>query len=170
VIGALDRLATRVDDIYLHVDFDAFAPDVAPGVADEPVPGGLSFDDAEAIVRATAERFQIKAATLATYTPALDEGDRTLGLGLRLIRLIADSFGRSPSGPAVSKHLRVLERAGLIVRGREAQWRPCRLEPAPLKEVAEWAEPYRRFWDASYERLDEYLRHLREGEANHGRR
>jgi DNA-binding transcriptional ArsR family regulator len=70
------------------------------------------------------------------------------------------------SGPAVSKHLRVLERAGLIERGREAQWRPCRLEAAPLREVAEWAEGFRRFWDASYERLDEYLRHLREKERN----
>src|SRR3712207_8715153 len=65
------------------------------------------------------------------------------------------------SGPAVSKHLRVLERAGLIVRGRDAQWRPCRLEAAPLKGVAEWAEGYRRFWDASYERLDAYLQHLK---------
>jgi DNA-binding transcriptional ArsR family regulator len=65
------------------------------------------------------------------------------------------------SGPAVSKHLRVLERAGLITRGRDAQWRPCRLEAAPLKEVAEWAENYRRFWDESYERLDEYLHHLK---------
>src|SRR4030081_139296 len=61
------------------------------------------------------------------------------------------------SGPAVSKHLRVLERAGLITRGREAQWRPCRLEAAPLKEVVEWAETYRRFWDESFKRLDEYL-------------
>ncbi|HSK16451.1 MAG TPA: metalloregulator ArsR/SmtB family transcription factor [Gaiellaceae bacterium] len=69
------------------------------------------------------------------------------------------------SGPAVSKHLRVLERAGLIVRGREAQWRPCRLEGAPLREVAEWAEGYRRFWDASYERLDGYLERLQEGEG-----
>ena len=61
------------------------------------------------------------------------------------------------SGPAVSKHLRVLERAGLIVRGREAQWRPCALDAAPLEEVAEWAESYRHFWDASYDRLDDYL-------------
>jgi DNA-binding transcriptional ArsR family regulator len=66
------------------------------------------------------------------------------------------------SGPAVSKHLRVLERAGLIARGRDAQWRPCRLEAAPLREVAEWAENYRRFWDTSYGRLDEYLRQLKE--------
>ena len=63
--------------------------------------------------------------------------------------------------PAVSKHLKVLERAGLIARGREAQWRPCRLEADPLKEVADWVEGYRRFWEESerrYERLDDYLR------------
>jgi DNA-binding transcriptional ArsR family regulator len=63
--------------------------------------------------------------------------------------------------PAVSKHLKVLERAGLIARGREAQWRPCRLEADPLKEVADWVEGYRRFWERSeerYGRLDEYLR------------
>jgi DNA-binding transcriptional ArsR family regulator len=70
------------------------------------------------------------------------------------------------SGPAVSKHLRVLERAGLIARGREAQWRPAMLEAAPLKEVAEWAEDYRRFWDESYERLDAYLQQLKEKEGN----
>src|SRR3954464_7983910 len=64
------------------------------------------------------------------------------------------------SGPAVSKHLKVLERAGLIERGRDAQWRPCRLLPAPIKEVAEWADGYRQFWDASYTRLDAYLKHL----------
>lgn len=68
------------------------------------------------------------------------------------------------SGPAISKHLRVLERAGLVARGREAQWRPRRLEAAPLKEVAEWAESYRHFWDASYARLDTYLRHMKEQE------
>ena len=63
--------------------------------------------------------------------------------------------------PAVSKHLKVLERAGLIARGREAQWRPCRLEADPLKEVADWVEGYRRFWEQSqerYGRLDDYLR------------
>ncbi|MDQ3253250.1 MAG: metalloregulator ArsR/SmtB family transcription factor [Acidobacteriota bacterium] len=72
------------------------------------------------------------------------------------------------SGPAVSKHLRVLERAGLIARGREAQWRPCQLEAAPLKEVAEWAENYRRFWEASFDRLNEYLQQLKTKERNHG--
>ena len=64
------------------------------------------------------------------------------------------------SGPAVSKHLRVLENAGLVARGQEAQWRPRRLEAAPLKEVAEWAEGFRRFWDETYERLDDYLQRL----------
>jgi DNA-binding transcriptional ArsR family regulator len=64
------------------------------------------------------------------------------------------------SGPAVSKHLRVLERAGLVSRGRDAQRRPCRLEAVPLKTVAEWANGYRRFWDARYERLDTYLNAL----------
>lgn len=72
------------------------------------------------------------------------------------------------SGPAVSKHLRVLERAGLITRGREAQWRPCRLEATPLKEVTEWAENFRRFWDASYDRLDVYLQQLQAKERTHG--
>ncbi len=72
------------------------------------------------------------------------------------------------SGPAISKHLRVLERAGLIARGREAQWRPCRLEAAPLQEVAEWAEGYRRFWDESYQRLDQYLEYLQREERDDG--
>ena len=62
--------------------------------------------------------------------------------------------------PAVSKHLKVLERAGLIARGRDRQRRPARLEAEPLREVAEWTEPYRRFWEESYERLDEYLDEL----------
>jgi DNA-binding transcriptional ArsR family regulator len=73
------------------------------------------------------------------------------------------------SGPAVSKHLRVLERAGLIVRGRDAQWRPCRLEASPLREVAEWAERYRRFWDASHGRLDDYLQQMKAKEQRDGR-
>jgi DNA-binding transcriptional ArsR family regulator len=71
------------------------------------------------------------------------------------------------SGPAVSKHLKVLERAGLVSRGRDAQFRPCRIEPAPIKKVAEWAEGYRQFWDASYERLDAYLDHLMSKEEKH---
>ena len=62
--------------------------------------------------------------------------------------------------PAVSKHLKVLERAGLIARGREAQWRPCRLEAGPLKDAADFLEHYRRFWEESFDRLDEYLREV----------
>jgi DNA-binding transcriptional ArsR family regulator len=72
------------------------------------------------------------------------------------------------SGPAISKHLRVLERAGLITRGRDAQFRPAQLEAGPLKQVAEWAEDYRRFWDASYNRLDGYLRTLKAQEKKRG--
>jgi DNA-binding transcriptional ArsR family regulator len=63
--------------------------------------------------------------------------------------------------PAISKHLKVLERAGLIARGREAQWRPCRLKAGPLKNVADWVEGYRRFWEESFDRLDDYLRDLK---------
>ena len=76
------------------------------------------------------------------------------------------------SMPAVSKHLRVLERAGLIARGREAQWRPCRIEPAPLKEVADWAERYRVLWEARFDRLDIYLQELQrqKKEKTHARK
>ena len=66
--------------------------------------------------------------------------------------------------PAVSKHLRVLERAGLITRGRDAQWRPCALDATPLREVSEWADGFRRFWDDSYRRLDTYLERMKEQE------
>src|ERR1700733_1407715 len=72
--------------------------------------------------------------------------------------------------PAISKHLKVLERAGLIARGREAQWRPCRLEAGPLKDVADWTEGYRRFWEESFDRLDDYLRELKNKEKKHGRK
>src|ERR1035441_10073554 len=65
------------------------------------------------------------------------------------------------SMPAVSKHLKVLERAGLIARGRDAQWRPCQLNAGPLKEVVDWAEHYRRFWEQSFDRLDDYLQELK---------
>ena len=62
--------------------------------------------------------------------------------------------------PAISKHLKVLERAGLVSRSRQAQWRPCKLEAEPLKEIAEWVAQYRRFWEQSFDRLDEYLQEL----------
>jgi DNA-binding transcriptional ArsR family regulator len=72
--------------------------------------------------------------------------------------------------PAISTHLKVLERAGLIARGREAQWRPCRLEAGPLKDVADWTEGYRRFWEESFDRLDDYLRELKNKEKKHVRK
>lgn len=68
--------------------------------------------------------------------------------------------------PAVSKHLKVLERAGLISRGRNAQWRPCRLEAAPLKGIADWIERYRDFWEHGFERLDTYLDELKRNEKS----
>jgi DNA-binding transcriptional ArsR family regulator len=81
-----------------------------------------------------------------------------LALGETSVTELAKPFEMSM--PAVSKHLKVLERAGLIARGREAQWRPCRLEAVPLKEAASWIEEYRRFWEQSLDRLDEYLRKI----------
>ena len=83
-----------------------------------------------------------------------------LARGAATVKELAAPF--EMSGPAVSKHLRVLERAGLIQRGRSAQWRPRTLDAAPIREVAEWAGEFRRFWDASYARLDAYLEQLRQ--------
>lgn len=68
--------------------------------------------------------------------------------------------------PAISKHLRVLERSGLVERGRDAQWRPCRLKAAPLKEAVDWLEFYRKFWEESFDRLDEYLQQLKKEKKN----
>ena len=72
----------------------------------------------------------------------------------------------SISQPAISKHLKVLERAGLIQRGREAQWRPCRLDAGPLQDVASWLENYRRFWEDSFDRLDAYLKEVQKGDPD----
>ena len=81
-----------------------------------------------------------------------------LSAGEASVTELAQPFAMSL--PAVSKHLKVLERAGLIARGRERQWRPARLEAGPLKEADEWIERYRQFWEESYDRLDEYLEEL----------
>src|ERR1044071_3697719 len=78
-----------------------------------------------------------------------------LAQGEASVKELAEPFAISP--PAVTKHLKVLRRAGLITQGRQAQWRPCRIQAAPLKDVADWLEDYRRFWDESFQRLDEYL-------------
>ena len=81
-----------------------------------------------------------------------------LALGETSVTELAEPFAMSM--PAVSKHLRVLERAGLIARSREAQWRPCKLKAEPLRQAAGWLDEYRRFWEESFDRLDEYLQRV----------
>lgn len=90
-----------------------------------------------------------------------------LAAGEASVSELAQPFAMSL--PAVSKHLKVLERAGLITRGRHAQWRPCRLEAAPLREVADWVERYRAFWEERLDNLEDYLRELQAAERVHGR-
>ena len=90
-----------------------------------------------------------------------------LALGQTSVMEIAKPFAMSL--PAVSKHLKVLERAGLISRGREAQWRPCRIEPRALKDIDDWLERYRRFYDESFDRLDAYLQKLQAKDRNKDR-
>jgi DNA-binding transcriptional ArsR family regulator len=91
-----------------------------------------------------------------------------LASGEASVTELAEPFEMSM--PAISKHLKVLEHAGLIARGREAQWRPCRLEAGPLKDIAHWVEHYRRFWEQSFDRLDEYLQELKKKEKKHARK
>ena len=86
-----------------------------------------------------------------------------LATGQASVTEIAEPF--SMSLPAISKHLKVLEKAGLIARGRDAQWRPCRLEAGPLKDVAEWVERYRTYWEERFDRLDAYLRDLQSAQG-----
>jgi len=91
-----------------------------------------------------------------------------LALGEATVAELAEPF--EMSGPAISKHLKVLEHAGLISRGRIAQWRPCRLKADPLKAAADWLNTYRHFWEESLDRLDDYLRELQTKEKKHGRK
>lgn len=91
-----------------------------------------------------------------------------LAAGETSVTKLAEPFEMSL--PAVTKHLKVLERAGLIARGREAQWRPCRLEAGPLKDIADWVERYRAFWEQRLDRLDDYLKALQSKETKHGRK
>ena len=91
-----------------------------------------------------------------------------LALGELSVTELAKPFEMSM--PAISKHLKVLERAGLISRGREAQWRPCKLKASPLKDAAEWIEHYRKFWEESLDRLDDYLREIQAKGKKRGRR
>lgn len=110
--------------------------------------------------------------TLSTTLSALADPTRRavlarLASGDLSVTELAEPFDMSL--PAVSKHLKVLERAGLIARGRDAQWRPCRLQASPLKDVADWVEHYRRLWEESLDRLDDYLQALQSKEKKHGR-
>jgi DNA-binding transcriptional ArsR family regulator len=108
----------------------------------------------------------------ATFAALADPTRRAilarLATGEASVTQLAEPFEMSM--PAISKHLKVLERAHLIARGREAQWRPCRLEAAPLKVIADWIEDYREFWEQSFDRLDDYLRKLQVKDKKHARK
>jgi DNA-binding transcriptional ArsR family regulator len=105
--------------------------------------------------RLDATFFALADPTRRAILARLSQGEMT-------VKQLAEPFPISL--PAVSKHLNVLERAGLIERGREAQWRPCRLQLGPLKDVADWLDHYRRIWETSFDRLDDYLRELQTGD------
>jgi len=106
----------------------------------------------------------------ATFAALADPTRRAilarLASGELSVTRLAEPFEMSL--PAVSKHLKVLERAGLVARGRHAQWRPCRLEAAPLKDVSDWVERYRRLWEESFDRLNAYLQELQAKERKDG--
>src|SRR5712675_965725 len=108
----------------------------------------------------------------ATFAALADPTRRAilarLASGEASVTELAEPFEMSL--PAISKHLKVLERAGLIARGREAQWRPCRLAAGPLKDAADWLDHYRRFWDESFDRLEDYLRELQKKDDNNGKK
>lgn len=108
----------------------------------------------------------------ATFAALADPTRRAilarLASGEASVTELAEPFEMSM--PAISKHLKVLQRAGLIARGREAQWRPCRLAAGPLKDAADWLEHYRRFWEQSFDRLEDYLRELQTKGKRHGRK
>ncbi len=108
----------------------------------------------------------------ATFAALADPTRRAilakLSSGARSVTELAEPFKMTL--PGVSKHLKVLERAGLITRSRDAQWRPCQLDAKPLHDVADWVENYRRFWEQSFDRLDDYLHELQKKEKKHGRK
>jgi DNA-binding transcriptional ArsR family regulator len=113
-----------------------------------------------------ADRLSAKFAALADPTRRAILA--RLALGQTSVSELARPF--DISGPAISRHLKVLERAGLIARGREAQWRPCRIEPGALKVVDDWLENYRRLWEERLDRLDVYLKELQAKERKRGRK
>jgi DNA-binding transcriptional ArsR family regulator len=109
------------------------------------------------------EKYEMRSDHLSTTFAALADPTRRailarLAQGEATVNELAEPFALSL--PTVSKHLKVLQRAGLVSQGRKAQWRPCRLEAAPLHEAANWMEGYRRFWEESFDRLDDYLHDL----------
>jgi len=114
----------------------------------------------------TPDRLSSKFAALADPTRRAILA--RLALGETSVTELAEPFAMSL--PAVSKHLKVLERAGLIARGREAQWRPCRIEPQALKAVDDWLEEYRRLWEARLDRLEAYLQEVQAKEKKRGRK
>lgn len=107
-------------------------------------------------------------ALSATFSALADPTRRAilgrLASGEATVTELAEPFDISL--PAISRHLKVLEQAGLISRGRDAQWRPCKLEAAPLGELSNWVERYRRFWDTSFSRMDAYLAEIQKGDAD----
>jgi len=116
--------------------------------------------------------FQSSATLDATFAALADPTRRAilarLATGEASVNELAQPF--SISQPAISRHLKVLEGAGLISRGRDAQWRPARIEAGPLKEIADWVEQYRRFWDARLDALDDYLKTIQRKEKKHVRK
>jgi DNA-binding transcriptional ArsR family regulator len=108
----------------------------------------------------------------ATFAALADPTRRAilarLASGETSVTELAEPFEMSL--PAISKHLKVLQRAGLIARGRDAQWRPCRLAAGPLKDASDWLEHYRRFWEESFDRLEDYLRELQAKDKKNGRK
>jgi DNA-binding transcriptional ArsR family regulator len=110
---------------------------------------------------------------LSTTFAALSDPTRRailarLALGETSVKELSEPF--AITAPSITKHLKVLERAGLITRSRDAQWRPCRLQASPLREVSEWVEEYRRFWEKKFTSLDHYLSALQTKEKRHARK
>jgi DNA-binding transcriptional ArsR family regulator len=110
---------------------------------------------------------------LSTTFAALSDPTRRailarLALGETSVKELSEPF--AITAPSITKHLKVLERAGLITRSRDAQWRPCRLQASPLREVSEWVEEYRRFWEEKFTSLDRYLSALHTKERRHARK
>jgi DNA-binding transcriptional ArsR family regulator len=153
--GEMSDQGDRGDDIANDI-----ADDIANDIANDIATGKRKAKRAENAVRASGEK---PTDPLSVTFAALADPTRRailarLAAGEMSVTELAEPFAMSL--PAISKHLKVLERAGLIERRRDAQWRPARLDAGPLRDVADWVEAYRRFWEQRFDRLDEYLRSL----------